>query len=148
MNLGNLKGLTMDILQGFKKWDRKSAPKTTEPMVTMQRRGIFSLNRAAFEAMGEPKKVDLYFNERENIVAFVPAEEDSLSAYPPREQGNRANYYGAGQLFTRHNRIDSSVARRYRPTIKDYILFLDLKGPSMDATGARARQKVKNESKD
>lgn len=131
----------MDLLEGYQKWDRQTAPKTSEPLVTVQKGGLFSLNKAAHEAMGSPERVDLFYNPGKKSIAFVPADERSATAYPARQQGRQSNYYVAGQKFTKHHGIDTSVARRYPVKVHNQMLFVDLTGPSTIATGVRARER-------
>ncbi len=129
----------MARLEGFEKWDRQTAPKTDAPLVTVQQGGLFSLNQPAIDAMGNPEKVEIFFNRDRQVIAFVPAEPDSITAYPPRKQGSQKNYYVAGQKFTKYYKINTTVARRYSVTVEDSVLYLDLNSPSTIATGARAR---------
>lgn len=128
----------MSLLDGFQKWDRRSAPRVNTPMVTVQQGGLFSLNKAAIEAIGSPERVELFYNPEKKIVAFVPTDANNINAYPPRQQGAQANYYVAGQKFTGYHGIDTTVARRYAATVEEGVLFLDLTGPSTVATGVRA----------
>ncbi len=139
------KGNAMSLLDGFQKWDRRSAPRVNTPMVTVQQGGLFSLNKAATEAIGSPERVELFFNPEKQVIAFVPTDANNINAYPPRQQGSQANYYVAGQKFTRFHGIDTTVARRYAATVEEGILFLDLKSPSTIATGARARSQQSSE---
>lgn len=129
----------MANLHGFEKWNRRTAPKTDTPLVTVQQGGLFSLNQPAIDAMGNPEKVEIFFSRDRQIIAFVPAEPDSITAYPPRKQGAQKNYYIAGQKFTKYYKIDTTVARRYPVTIEDGALFLDLNSPSAIATGVRSK---------
>lgn len=139
-------GKSMSLLDGFERWDRRSAPRIDVPLVTVQQGGLFSLNKAAFEGMGSPKKVELFYNPQTKVVAFAPTDDNNLNGYPPRQQGSQANFYVAGQKFTKFHDIDTSVARRYAAKIEQGILFLDLRGPSTIATGVRARAQQRNEN--
>lgn len=129
----------MDRLRKMERWDRKSAPRTTIPLVTIQKDGLFSLNEAAFKAMKEPSMVEIFYDSENSIIAFAPTSENNPAGYPPRKQPTGANWYVAGQMFTRHYGIDTTVARRYAVEVEDNILFLNLNGPSTIATGVRAR---------
>lgn len=131
----------MDLLKGFQRWDRRSAPRTNSPLVTVQQGGLFSLNKAAFEGMGTPERVELFYNPETKVIAFAPTDANNINAYPPRQQGVQQNWYVAGQKFTKFHDIDTTVARRYAAKIEQGILFLDLTGPSTIATGVRAREK-------
>lgn len=129
----------MDRLHKMERWNRKSAPRTAVPLVTIQKDGIFSLNEGAFKALGEPAVVELYYDADEAIIALAPAAADNTEGYPPRKQPTGQNWYIAGQVFTRHHGIDTTIARRYAVEVEDKILFIHLNGPSTIATGVRAR---------
>lgn len=122
----------------MQRWDRNAAPRSGSPLVTIQKDGLFSLNEAAFKAMGEPARVEVYFDPGEAIIAFAPTAENNPAGYPPRKQPTGATWYIAGQKFTRHHDIDTTIARRYPVDVEDKVLFVNLKGPSTVATGVRA----------
>ncbi len=61
--------------------------------------------------MGSQEIVGLFYNETKKIVALAPADAGALSAYPARRQGQQANYYIAGQMFTNFHEIDTRVVR-------------------------------------
>lgn len=129
----------MDRLRTMERWDRKAAPRSTVPLVTIQKDGLFSLNEAAVKAMGEPNFVEIYYDRDNAIIAFAPSAENNPAAYPPRKQPTGAIWYVAGQMFTRHYDIDTTIARRYPVEVEDNVLFVNLNGPSTVATGVRAR---------
>lgn len=129
----------MDRLQRMQRWNRKSAPRTSAPLVTIQKDGIFSLNEGAIKAMGEPAVVELYYDPEEALIALAPAAADNPEGYPPRKQPTGQNWYIAGQVFTRYHGIDTTVARRYPIEVEDKVLFIHLNGPNTIATGVRAK---------
>ncbi len=127
----------------FEVFDKKSAPSTKEPWVTIQRKGLLSLNRAAAEALGTPEAVELLFDRNAQIVGFRPAELDSPRAFPMRKQGRNpgrnANYLVGGSAFCKYYNIDTSIARRYKPEMNDNVLTVDLKQDYAIATGPRTK---------
>lgn len=123
----------------FEVFNRRAAPVTTQPLVTIQKRGTMSFNRAAFEALGEPEAVELLFDRQERIVGFRPVGGDVPHAYRPRKQGRTYNYLVAGQAFTQHYGIETDTARRYPAAMLDGVLIVDLKADSVVATGPRAK---------
>lgn len=129
----------MDKVRKMQKWDRAAAPRTAAPLVTIQKDGLFSLNEAAFKAMGEPERVEIFYDPNESIIAFAPTIDSNLSGYPLRRQATGATWLISGQKFTRHYSIDTAVARRYQVDVDDKILFVDLQGPSTLATSGPAR---------
>lgn len=122
-------------------FDKRAAVSTKSPMVTIQRKGLLSLNRAAVEALGQPDTVELLFDAEENMVGLRPAEPTSPRSYPLRSQSNGSTYLVAGTAFTNHYGIDTSVARRYAASMIGPVLAVDLKQDAAIVTGPRARPK-------
>lgn len=124
----------------FEEFDKRAATASKSPFVTIQRKGPFSLNKAAVELMGEPEAVTLLYNGEENLIGFKPTSPANPRAFPLRPQGrNASTYMLAGQAFTRHYGIDTSTARRYGVEMRDGLLVLDLKAESVDVTGPRLK---------
>lgn len=126
-------------MPNFEVFNRRAAPVTAQPLVTIQKRGTMSFNRAAFEALGGPEAVELLFDRQERVVGFRPVGADVPHAYRPRKQGHTYNYLVAGQAFTQHYGIETDTARRYPAAMLDGVLVVDLKQPGTDATGPRGR---------
>lgn len=126
----------------FEVFDKRAATASKNPMISIQKQGSFSLNRAAHKLMGEPETVELLFDPEEKLIGFREVAANSPRAYPVRPQGkNAATFMIAGQAFTKYYDIDTSTARRYSVEMQDGILILDLKGESTVVTGPRAAMK-------
>ncbi len=126
----------------FEVFDRKAATASKNPMVSIQKQGSFSLNKAAYQLLGEPETVELLFDSEEQRIGFRPVSPNSPRAYPVRPQGkSAATFMIAGQAFTKYYDIDTSVARRYSVEMQDGILVIDLKSESTVVTGPRAAMK-------
>ena len=87
----------------FEVYDGTSAPVTDSPAVTINRRGNFILNRAAFEALGKPFLVELLYGRASHIIGFRAADLDIDIAtghgYPLRKQKESSAYDVAGTAF-------------------------------------------------
>ena len=126
---------------GFEVFDKRAAVASKYPYVTIQRKGPFSFNQAAFELMGSPEAVELLYDKDTERVGFRPVAPGRPQAFPVRAQGkNSVTHVVAGQSFARHYEVDTSVARRYPVAMEDGILILDLRGDSVDVTGPRAKK--------
>lgn len=129
----------------FEEFDRRAATASKSPFVTIQRRGPFSLNRAAVELMGNPEAVVLLYDKEEKLIGFRPAPLTNPRALPVRSQGkNASTFMVAGQAFAQHYDLDTSVARRYAVEMQGDLLVLDLKAESVDVTGPRASSKSRH----
>src|SRR5215210_3643772 len=125
---------------GFEVFNKRAASVSKHPYVTLQRKGPFSFNQAAFELMGSPEAVELLYDADTERVAFRPVAPDRPQAFPVRAQGkNSVTHIVAGQSFARHYELDTSVARRYAPVTEDGMLVLDLRGDSVEVTGPRTK---------
>ncbi len=127
----------------FETFDKRAATTNKNPMVTIQRGGHFSLNKAAYLAMGEPETVELLFSRPNKVIGFRPVTPTSPRGFPVKPQGKNSptTFMVAGQAFAKNYELDVSTARRYGVEIKNGILMLDLKGPSIDVTGPRSAMK-------
>ncbi len=127
---------------GFEVFDKRASTSSKIPMVTIQMRGHFSLNKAAYDAMGQPDHVELLYDRQEKLIGFRPTEASNPRAYPVKPQGTRSTgRQVAGQAFAKYYDLDVSTARRYSVEMKDGILVLDLKNESTEVTGPRAAMK-------
>ena len=128
----------------FEVFDKKSVPSTTEPWVTIQKKGLLSLNRTAAEALGTPEAVELLFDREEEIIGFRSADLNNPRAFQLRKQGKNptrnSNYLVAGTAFCNYYKIDTSFARRYKPKMNSGILTVDLKQDYAIASGPRLKK--------
>lgn len=126
----------------FEVFDKRAATATKSPMVTIQKGGMFSWNKAAYEAIGSPEAVQLLYDKEEKLIGFRPVESTNPRAFFVRPQGkNAATFTVAGRSFTQHYGIDTDTALRYAVEAQDDTLVLDLKKDSVDVTGPRAAMK-------
>lgn len=129
----------------FEVFDKRAAVASKNPMVTIQKGGSFSLNKAAYDLMGSPETVELLFDPLERLIAFRPVPSTSTRAYPVRPQGkNAVTFMIAGRAFAKHYELDTDIARRYSAERHDDMLVLDLKSDSIDVTGPRAAVKSRS----
>lgn len=125
----------------FEVFNKRTAPRSKEPSVTIQKRGIFSMNRAAHNLIGGAESVELLYDPEARIVALRPS--TAAHAYTLRPQSRDA---ATGQVilsataFTQHYDIDTTESRRYKPYESEGMLCIDLNGESVVVRGNRARK--------
>lgn len=132
------------MFMGFEVFEKRMAPLGKAPSVTIQKRGLFSLNRAAHALLGEPKTVELLYDRAERVVGLRPINEDAPHAYALRPQSSARDtgpLLLAGTAFTTYYGIDTSVSRRWVPKMQDDILCIDLKEPGVEIIGNRGSRK-------
>jgi hypothetical protein len=126
----------------FEVFDKRAATATKSPMATIQKRGLFSINKAAYDLLGAPEAVELLYDPEEKLIGFRPVAPTSPRAFPVRSQGaNASTFMIAGRAFAQHYGLNTETARRYAVEMRDDILVIDLKSDSVDVTGPRAAMK-------
>lgn len=126
---------------GFEVFQKSSAPVSKVPTVTLQKRGLMSLNRAAHALIGSPEFVELLWDADRRVIGLRAAEADSPNAYPARPQSaqtGKGPIIVAGNVFTRHYQIPTEESRRRVVTVEDSVLCIDLNQEGQLATSNRS----------
>ena len=116
----------------FKVFEKGSAPIQTVPSITIQKRGLISINRAAHDLMNRTDAVELLWDEERNVIGLNPTDAQNVNAYPVRPQvvaSNKGPLLIAGSLFTKFIGLDTTEARRWIPMLEDGVLCIDLNTP-------------------
>lgn len=124
----------------FEVFDKRMAPLAKAPSVTIQKRGIFSINRAAHKLIGEPETVELLFDREDNLIAMRPSSESHAYAIRPQTSRDTGQVILSATAFTQFYDIDTVVSRRFKPFEQDGMLCIDLNGPSVEVVGNRAKR--------
>lgn len=122
----------------FEVFNKRKQALGKAPTVTLQRRGILSINRSAYSLVNSPEAVELLFDPDEKIVGLREVSNDAPHGYAVRRGKDTGPVIVACTAFTQHYGIDTSVSRRYVPYVEDGILCFDLKGESVEVIGNRA----------
>ncbi|OYO00749.1 hypothetical protein CGZ98_07390 [Enemella evansiae] len=128
---------------GFEVYVKGSAPVSTVPSVTIQKRGLMSLNRAAHELLGSPNAVELLWDESRRVIGLRSAELTNPNAYPMRPQASKTQkgpFLVAATLFTQYIGLDTTQAKRWVPKMEDEILCIDLNTPGQRVSSPRGRK--------
>ena len=127
-------------MPNWERFTKRGMPVAGQPFVTIQRKGLISLNRTAHDMLGKPEAVELLYDRDEKIIGLRRVDPSETFAYPVRTQAS-SNFLIAGTAFTSYYGIDVSVARRYRAAMMDDVLAVDLKQEPTEVTGPRARER-------
>ena len=125
----------------FEVFDKRMTPLAKAPSVTIQKRGVISLNKAAHDLMGGAETVEMLYDQDRQVMALRPADDSSPHAYAVRTGSKR----GPGQAivsataFTQHYGIDTTATRRWKPFVEDGMLCVDLTQEGVVITGNRAK---------
>ena len=125
----------------FEVFDKRMTPLAKAPSVTIQKRGVISLNKSAHDLLGNVETVELLYDQGRQIMALRPADDSSPHAYAVRTGSKR----GPGQAivsataFTQHYGIDTTATRRWKPFVEDGMLCVDLTVEGVVITGNRTK---------
>lgn len=123
----------------FEVFTRRMVPMTKQPSVTIQKRGLISLNRSAQVALGEPEAIELLYDRDQQIVGIRPVDAKEPHAYPLRTQGGKTDgtYLIAGTAFKKYHGISTETSRRFVAEVQDGVLCIDLKTDGAIVTSNR-----------
>lgn len=130
---------------GFEVFDKRMAPLAKAPSVTIQKRGIFSINKAAHKLIGEPESVELLFDKDAQIIAMRRSNESHAYVIRPQTAREAGQVILSATAFTQYFDIDTSVSRRFKPYVQDEMLCIDLRGPATEVRGNRAKREASKE---
>lgn len=123
----------------FEVFRKRTVPLVKQPYVTIQKRGVFSLNKAAHAALGEPRAIELLYDPTEKIVGIRSAEETVEHAYMLRSSlaKRESSLLVSGRAFTQYYGINTDISRRWPAYVEDGILCIDLKQAGTEVIGNR-----------
>lgn len=135
----------------FEVFDKRLTPLAKAPVVTIQKRGVMSLNRAAHALIGEAATVELLYDRDEKVIGIRPVADDVPHGYPVRPQSTTKTtgpLLIAGTAFTQFYGIDTATTRRWTPTMQDNVLCIDLKKPGTAIVGNRSSKTLREQRAD
>lgn len=120
----------------FEVFDKRSAPMKGAPSVTVQRKGIVSINAPAHKLIEGARVVELLFDPGRRVMALRPAE-PSPRTYELRAPSKSGQTLVSATAFMQAYDIDTSVSRRYEPFEEDGMLCIDFNGDFTEVRGNR-----------
>ena len=112
------------------------------PVVTLQASGGMSFNELAFEELSRPSHVILSYDKDDKLVGLEPSSGNERYSFPVKEWGTTAenrNWAISVRSFYKYYGLDTEVTRRFRTTMQEGILIIDLKNP-FDSLKRRVRR--------
>jgi hypothetical protein len=127
-------------MPNFESFSKRLVPTKATPLVTIQKRGAMSLNRAAYHAIESPKAVELLYDRVHSIIGLRPIEIDADNAYPVRPATTSAGpFVISAMAFSHFYEIDTTLTRRWPAYVEDGVLCIDLiNGAGIPVTSNRA----------
>lgn len=129
----------------FEVYDKRSAPSAEVPSVTIQKKGILSLNSAAHEIIDKQVVVELLFDRERRVMALRPAKPSSRT-YKLRKAASGNQMLLSATAFMKVYDVDVALTKRYQPFEEDGMLCLDLSAPTSQGRGTRAAKDSASET--
>lgn len=123
----------------FEVFTGRFKPASSKTMrVTLNKRGVFSLNSATYTALGEPRYVELLYDRTSRAIGLRPTEETTKHAYPVRAQKNAKSYLVGAMAFYQAYDLDVGEGLMvFDPTMEDDVLILEQNNATAVATRHR-----------
>ena len=121
----------------FETFKRQRLKPGAEPLVTIQKKGVLSLNRAAYVALEEPQAVELLYDRDARLIGLRKADSSVEHAYAIRTFGKGGTWLVSGTAFTNYYDIDTSVPTRRAGRMDGGVLIIDLNDPGIPAVSNR-----------
>lgn len=116
--------MTTTEFQKFRRSDLRSAG---APLVAIHKRKLFALDQSAWERLGSPEAVELYYSAKgRGVIGFKGASRNSPDSYVVRHH-TKYSHQVEGRAFFRFYEIpDEVTGRRYRAEMAGDVLTVDL----------------------
>lgn len=124
----------------FEVFDKRHATMRSAPSVTIQKRGIVSINGAAHALLDRAKIVEILYDKERKVMA-IRAAEPSQRSYELRDPTPSGQTLLSATAFTQAFDIDTTVSRRYEPFVEDGMLCINIAGPSTVVQSNRTRKR-------
>ena len=125
----------------FEVFDKRNTSLRRATSVSIQKRGVISINRAAYTLMGTPECVELLYRDN-GVVGIRGVGDDMPHGYAVHGAGRSAGtgpVMVAGSAFTAFYDIDTTVSRRYPARLDDGVLCFEL-AAGTEIIGNRGRR--------
>ena len=127
-------------MPNFETFHRTEVAWSDEPLVTIQRRHMISLNAAAHRSIGSPDSVELLYDSQARIVGLRPAATGPDTAHAVRHSSPRSGpYLISATAFLRFHHLDVKASTRWPAYVENGVLCVDLSQPGTPVTSNRAR---------
>ena len=117
-----------DSSPDFQIFVNRAVPMTAQPFVTVQKRGMLSINIPAYTLLGSPAAVELMYDPQRRIIGVRGVDPGADHAYPLRTLAGREDgpFVVSATAFLKHFQIMPTVSRRWSVTVRDGVLLVDL----------------------
>jgi hypothetical protein len=126
----------------FEEFDKATQPTDGAVTVTWQKRGQVGLSKAAYNALGEPEAVKLYFDREQRVMGIKATDPQAPNAVHIKHQPGSGSAMFTGAAFATRYEVELGEAKRYPAEMQGDILTVDLKQKPMNASRAQKRDEL------
>jgi len=122
-----------------------------EKRVSFSNRGVLTLNQPAFDELGKPEKVELFFDRNERLIGLIKSQPDVPHAVRVRQQGTNKSWLINARPFGYHYSILPARTIRFKSIVvgADGVMSLDLKSAKeVEVTRADSPQHLVEERRE
>lgn len=134
----------------FEVFRKDGADARHEPVVTLQRRGMITLNGAAFQALEAPVAVELLYNREQQVIGMRAVDQRAANAHfvRPAARTGLSQYVISASAYVRYYDIDTTEVSRWVGYLDGHTLCVDLRGDALPSGSreAHGRRRSKNGS--
>jgi hypothetical protein len=126
-------------MPNFETFEKRRTPPPSEPVVTLLKTGVISMNVVSYDLLGRPKNIEFAFARPEKIVGLRPVKSPTQFSYPVRETFSNAGgtFNVSAKAFLQFYGIPMEASIRRRGFLDGDLLCVDLNDPGIDVTTAR-----------
>lgn len=116
-----------------------------EKRISLSSRGVLTLNQPSFDALGEPERIELFYDHEEQLIGIKPSTPEVRHSIKIRKQGANKSYLVNARPFCYHFKIKVPKTIRFEDiNMEDGVMILDLK----TALRVDSRQSARDASND
>jgi hypothetical protein len=123
----------------FETFEKRRTPPASEPLVTLLRTGVISMNVVSYELIGRPEHIEFAYARTEKIIALRPVKERTQFSYPIRElvSGAGGTFSVSAKAFLQFYGIPIESSIRRVAFLDEELLCVDLNDEGIDVTSGR-----------
>ena len=135
------------MITQFELFEKLSTERIAKSMrISLNDRGTFSLNQKAFDDLGKPEAVELYYDKVNKLIAMRGCSPELKHASSVRQQGQTKSYLVRAMAFSTHYNINVKGTIVFsEPTIDDGMLVLAI-ATAVQVPPRKIKQKPQEEN--
>lgn len=113
----------------FEVFTKQAIATSGQTYISIQKKGILSLNDAAYTALGEPAAVELLYDRDRQLVGLRPVDPGVEHAHAVRHPRNKSGVVVTAMRFAKHYGLPIDGGHRWPATLDGEVLCIDISKP-------------------